>query len=136
MSRKILLVDDNIFNRKFTRDLLTMTNLEVIEAKNCQQGVEMAISQHPALILLDAAMATISDSKAFTVLRQFPSTRRIPILPITSQLLEGEPVPRTSTTANTSLGKPISIQALIAKIQPYVSIAKSMMANNSCDCGA
>lgn len=123
MGRKILLVDDNVFNRKFIRDLLAVTGLEVIEARSCQHGVEMAISQHPGLILLAAGMASQEDSEGFAILRKIPSTSMIPVLPVISHDDETTPTPYSAITR--PLNRPIPIQALVDKISPYVNAARS-----------
>ncbi len=125
MSRKILLVDDNVFNRKFVRDLLAITGLEVIEARSCRQGVEMAISQHPGLILLASGLAAMQESAAFATLQKVPSTSMIPILSVTSHDEEGQPAPYTAIAR--PVHRPIPIQALINRISLYVNAARSMV---------
>jgi len=124
MGRKILLVDDNVFNRKFIRDLLAITGLEVIEARSCQQGVEMAISQHPGLILLAAGMAYLKGSEGFAILRKIPSTSMIPVLSVTYNDDEDTAAPYAAITR--PLNRPIPIQALVDKISPYVNAARSL----------
>jgi CheY-like chemotaxis protein len=125
MGRKILLVDANVFNRKFIRELLSTTGLEIIEARSCQQGVEMAISQHPGLILLAAGMPCLNAIETFAVLRQFPSTSMIPVLSVSSQAEEdgGSSYAETAKLFN----RPVPIQALVDKIRPYVNAARSMV---------
>lgn len=125
MSRKILLVDDNLFNRKYMRDLLAITGLEVIEAMSCQQGVEIAISQHPGLILLASGMSCLRDSEAFAILQKFPSTSKIPVLPVSSR--DAEDASNYCVPATSLFRRPVPIQALVQKIRPYVNAARSMV---------
>lgn len=125
MRRKILLVDNNVINREFMRDMLTITGLEVIEAESCQQGVEMASSQHPGLILLAADMPWFNDGETFATLRQFPSTRKIPVIPVTSHEEEDAQGHHASTTR--MFNQPVPIQDLVDKIRPYVNAARSMV---------
>ncbi|HAE39201.1 MAG TPA: hypothetical protein DCG57_11265 [Candidatus Riflebacteria bacterium] len=125
MGRKILLVDNNVINREFMRDVLAVTGLEVIEAENCRQGVEMAISQRPGLILLGADMPWFNDRETFATLRQSPSARNIPVFPVNPQKEEDGKVPYVSTTR--MFNQPVPIQDLVDKIQPYVNAARSMI---------
>jgi len=125
MSRKILLVDDNLFNRKYIRDLLAITGLEVIEARNCQHGVEMAISHHPGLILLAAGMVCSEDSRAFVDLQKFPSTSKIPVIAVTSQ--DEEDLSWSYATTARLYKQPVSVKALVEKIRPYVNAARFMI---------
>ncbi|OGK07782.1 MAG: hypothetical protein A2W80_02710 [Candidatus Riflebacteria bacterium GWC2_50_8] len=125
MGRKILLVDNNVSNREFIRDVLAITGLEVIEAENCQQGAEMAISQRPGLIMLAADIPWFNDSETFAVLRQFPSTRMIPVISVSSQ--EEENIPDSYVSTTRLLNQPVPIQDLVDKIRPYVNAARSMV---------
>jgi len=125
MGRKILLVDDNVFNRKFVRDLLAITGLEVIEARSCRQGVEMAISQHPGLILLASGLSGLQESEAFAALQKVPSTSMIPVLSVTSHDEEDHPAPHAAIAR--PLHRPIPIQALVNRISLYVNAARSMV---------
>lgn len=123
MSRKILLVDDNVFSCRYTRNLLAITGLEIIEAGNCRQGVEMAISHHPGLILLAAGVACSEDSKVFVDLQKFPSTSKIPVFSVTSRDDEG-----ISESCATTVGlykRPLPVKALAEKIGTYVNVARS-----------
>lgn len=125
MGRKILLVDDNVFNRKFIRDLLAITGLEVIEARSCRQGVEMAISQHPGLIFLASGLAGLQESADFATLQKVPSTSMIPVLSVTSRDQEDPPEPYVATIR--SLHRPIPIQALVNRISLYVNAVRPMV---------
>lgn len=125
MGRKILLVDDNVFNRKFVRDLLAITGLEVIEARSCRQGVEMAISQHPGLILLASGLSGLQESEAFAALQKVPSTSMIPVLSVTSHDEEDHTAPYAAIAR--PLHRPIPIQALVDKIRPYVNATRSLV---------
>ena len=128
MKRKVLLVDDNAANRKLIRDLLNHTKLEIIEARNGPQAVEMAIRQNPSLILLELDMPVMSGREVYTILRQNPSTRRIPIIALTSESADtaAEATGFSVAGFNDLLSKPIPIKTLVGKIQPYVNIANSM----------
>ena len=56
---KILLVEDNEMNRDMLSRRLLRNGYEVVIAVDGQQGVNMALSQRPALILMDMSLPVI-----------------------------------------------------------------------------
>lgn len=127
MRKKIVLVDEKIFNRKLIQDLLTTTtNLEVIKAKSGKQAVEIAIDQQPSLVLLSVEMSGMSGKEVYATLRQHPSTCKIPVITVTDESGDEKRSAVSSTSYNRLLGKPIQLKALTAKFQPYVDAYKSL----------
>ncbi len=121
MRKRVVLVDEKIFNRKLIQDLLTTTtNLEIIKAKSSSETVKIAINQRPSLILLSAEMPDMSNRELYATLRQHPSTCNIPIITLTDQNESEKQSEFSSTSYNSLLSKPIGLKALTAKIQPYV----------------
>ena len=57
--KKILLIEDNIDVRENTAEILILANYEVITAKNGKEGVELALSAKPDLIICDIMMPTL-----------------------------------------------------------------------------
>ena len=131
MRRKILLIDSTGSNRKLIQDLLTTTGLELIEAKNEQQILEMAICQHPSLILVDTEIAFMSSKEVITILRQNPATFDIRIIPLACQSAESKPAGFSMKRFTGLSTRPVQLKALVAKLQPYVNIAKLMAHRNS-----
>jgi len=59
MSKRILVVEDQEDNRRIVRDLLTRSGYEIVEAVNGEEGVTLAETQHPDLILMDIQLPLI-----------------------------------------------------------------------------
>ena len=57
---KILLVEDNEMNRDMLSRRLTRNGYEVSIAKDGQQGVDMALSEQPDIILMDMSLPVIT----------------------------------------------------------------------------
>ena len=53
MSRRILVVEDHADNRRILRDLLSSVGYEILEAVTGDEGVTLAVTQRPDLILMD-----------------------------------------------------------------------------------
>lgn len=54
--KKILIVEDEVSLRNILRDKLSSEGFAILEAKNGKEGLELAFSEHPDLILLDIVM--------------------------------------------------------------------------------
>ena len=59
MSKRILVVEDQEDNRRIVRDLLTRSGYEIVEAVTGEEGVTLAETQHPDLILMDIQLPVI-----------------------------------------------------------------------------
>jgi len=86
----ILVVDDNYMLRSVMQRRLTRVGWEVLLATNGEEGVELARSRLPDLILMDMTMPVMDGWSATRLLRADPLTRHIPILAFTAQPMSGE----------------------------------------------
>lgn len=66
----ILIVDDEETQRKALHDYLIKREFTVLEAKNGVQGLEIALNQHPDVILLDVRMPVMDGMAMMLKLRQ------------------------------------------------------------------
>jgi len=117
MSKTILYVEDNEFNRKIVRQLLSKTSYRLTEAVNGEAGVAMALEHLPDLILMDIQLPKLSGLDAIRVLRQAPATVDTPIVAITSFALSGDRQKVEAAGASAYLAKPYSPFALLELIR-------------------
>jgi two-component system cell cycle response regulator DivK len=117
MSRTILYVEDNEYNRKIVRQLLARTAYRLIEAVDGEAGVETARRELPDLILMDVQLPKMSGLDATRLLRDDPATAHIPILVITSFALSGDRERAAEAGANGYLAKPYSPRELLARVR-------------------
>ncbi|MGH7277265.1 MAG: response regulator, partial [Candidatus Rokuibacteriota bacterium] len=75
--RTVLYVEDNEFNRKIVRQLLSRTPYRLLEAVDGEAGVAMARQVLPDLILMDVQLPKLSGLDATRLLRADPRTARI-----------------------------------------------------------
>jgi len=90
MSKRILVVEDTEDNRQIIRDLLSSVGYELIEAMDGAEGVALAQSQHPDLILMDIQLPEIDGYEATRRIRAIPELARVPIIAVTSYALSGD----------------------------------------------
>ncbi|MGH7795206.1 MAG: response regulator [Candidatus Binatia bacterium] len=118
MSNKtILYVEDNEYNLKIVRQLLSRTTYRLIEAMDGEQGVAAARRELPDLILMDIQLPKISGLDATRELRGDPKTANIPIVAITSFALSGDSEKAKDAGATAYLAKPYSPRELLQLIR-------------------
>jgi two-component system cell cycle response regulator DivK len=118
MSNKTILnVEDNEYNLKIVRQLLSRTSYRLIEAVDGEQGVVTAHNELPDLILMDIQLPKLSGLEATRQLRADPKTAHIPIIVITSFALSGDSEKAKDAGASAYLAKPYSPRELLQMIR-------------------
>ena len=120
MSKRILVVEDQEDNRRIVRDLLTSAGYEIIEAVTGEEGVALAETQHPDLILMDIQLPVIDGYEAARRIKVNQALHHIPIIAVTSYALSGDDVKAFASGCDDYVAKPYSPRALLAKIRQYV----------------
>ena len=117
--KTVLYVEDNEFNRKIVRQLLSRTSYRLVEANDGEAGVAAAREQQPDLILMDVQLPKMSGLDATRVLKSDASTAHIPIIVITSFALSGDDRKAMDAGASSYLAKPYSPRDLMALIRNF-----------------
>jgi two-component system, cell cycle response regulator DivK len=118
--RTILYIEDNEYNRKIVRRLLSNTTYTLVEAADGESGVAIAQQQLPQLILMDVQLPKMSGLEATEVLKADPRTARIPIIVITSFALSGDREKASAAGADSYLAKPYSPRELLALVRQFL----------------
>jgi two-component system, cell cycle response regulator DivK len=118
--KTVLYVEDNEYNLKIVRQLLSRTSYRLIEAVDGQLGVETALRELPDLILMDIQLPKLSGLDATRRLRADPKTAAIPIIVITSFALSGDDLKAKDAGASAYLAKPYSPRELLQMIRKFV----------------
>ncbi|MEI6389441.1 MAG: ATP-binding protein, partial [Spirochaetota bacterium] len=92
MPADVLLIEDNHLNRMVIKGNLKDSGLEVIEAENGLQGLELARAIMPALILLDMQMPEMDGKEVLIRLRNDPMTSTIPVIVQTAGVIASDEV--------------------------------------------
>ncbi|MDM0014393.1 response regulator [Variovorax sp. J22P168] len=118
--RKILYVEDNEYNRKIVRQLLSRSACRLIEAGDGETGVALAQQELPDLILMDVQLPKMSGLDATRRLTTDEATRHIPIIVITSYALSGDREKALQAGAASYLAKPYSPSELLAMVKQFL----------------
>ncbi len=120
MSKRILIVEDQEDNRRIVRDLLTRAGYEMIEAVNGEEGVAMAQTERPDLILMDIQLPGLDGYEATRRIKADPALRQIPIIAVTSYALSGDDAKAMAAGCDAYVTKPFSPRLLLAKVREYL----------------
>ncbi len=114
---KILLVEDNQMNRDMLSRRLARKGYEVVIAIDGQQGVAMARSETPDLILMDMSLPVVDGWEATRQLKTAPETQAIPIIALTAHAMAGDREKAVKAGCNDYDTKPIELPRLLEKIE-------------------
>ncbi len=117
---KILLVEDNEENRDMLARRLTRRGYEVVIALDGGQGVAMAQSEVPDLILMDMDLPVLNGWEATRQLKATPETQAIPIIALTAHAMVGDREKALEAGCEDYDTKPIEFQRLLGKIEAFL----------------
>ena len=121
----VLVVDDIESNRELLREWLKKVNLDIIEAKNGEEAVQIAKDYHPDLILMDIRMPKMNGYEATAIIRKNEGTKHIPIIALTASVTIEETRRIRDFGFDTYLAKPVDIQKLFKELSKYLSYKQS-----------
>jgi CheY-like chemotaxis protein len=117
MMAKILLVEDNEMNRDMLSRRLTKKGFEVVIAVDGREGVSMASSESPDLILLDMSLPVMDGWAAARVIKGDEGTRDIPVIALTAHAMMGDREKAIEAGCDDYDTKPVKMQRLLEKIE-------------------
>ena len=114
----ILVVDDEPFNRKLVRTILTKYNAQIIEAEDGQEAIAIAQESQPDLILMDEQMPNLNGIESAKLMRELMITAPIIALSaaVTTDYLEA----LSNSVIDDSLSKPFRQSELLQKIVTHL----------------
>jgi two-component system, cell cycle response regulator DivK len=114
---KILLVEDNEMNRDMLSRRLQRRGYEVVLAVDGAEGVKMATSESPDLILMDMDLPIIDGWEATRRIKAAPVTRDIPIIGLSAHAMTGDREKGLAAGCDEYDTKPVDFSRLLAKIE-------------------
>ena len=116
----ILIIEDNEKNRKLERDILQFHGYQTAEAETAEEGLRLAQSSPPAVILMDIQLPRMSGIEALRLLRADPRTRSIPVIAVTASAMAHDRQKITAAGFDGYQSKPIDISAFVAAVRRAV----------------
>ncbi len=110
----VLLIDDEVQMRRFLRASLGASGFKLIEASTAAEGLSLAASHNPELILLDLGLP---DEDGVSVTRRLREWLRVPIIVISARGREASKVEALDAGADDYLTKPFGVSELLARMR-------------------
>ena len=121
MTKVILIVEDDPKSLILARDLLQVSGYKTIEATDGKQGVELAKSKKPDLILMDIQMPEVGGLEATRILKADAATRNIPVLALTASVMKEDKERILETGCDGYITKPFDIKEFLKTVAEYLS---------------
>jgi two-component system, cell cycle response regulator DivK len=121
----ILIVEDNEKNRKLVRDVLQVKSYRTIESETAEEGIKLALTQSPALILMDIQLPGIDGITALKQLRADPKTKDIPVIAITASAMTHNRKTMLAEGFDGYQTKPISLKEFLGEIERVLAVRRS-----------
>jgi CheY-like chemotaxis protein len=125
MTRTVLTIEDQPDIRRLIVMTLEFKGFEVLEASSGEEGITLARTRHPDLILLDVLMPGIGGLSAARILRRDPALSRIPLIMLSALGSATDIDAGLETGASAYLTKPFSPVALLELVDRLIAGAPS-----------
>ncbi|GAB4071146.1 response regulator [Ancylobacter sonchi] len=119
----ILLVEDNELNRDMLSRRLMRNGFEVLLAVDGQQGVDLATSRRPDLILMDMSLPVLDGWEATRRVKADPQTAAIPVIALTAHAMEQDRQAAMAAGCDDFDTKPVELPRLMEKIRALLASA-------------
>ncbi len=114
---KILYVEDNEDNIFMLKNRLARAGHTVIIATDGAQGVAMALSERPDMILMDLSLPVLDGWQATRQIKATPDTKHIPVIALTAHAMASDREKALSAGCDDFDTKPVELPRLLAKIK-------------------
>jgi len=117
---RLLLVEDNEWNADMLSRRLQRRGFDVVIARDGEQGVALAGTENPDLILMDLSLPNLSGWDATQKLKQDPLTQNIPVIALTAHALVHDESKALQAGCDDYDTKPIELPRLLQKIEKAI----------------
>lgn len=121
MTKRILYVEDNEDNVYVLVNRLGRAGFAVLVARDGEQGVAMARSEQPDLVLMDLSLPVLDGWEATRRIKADPATSRIPVLALSAHAMTGDRAKALEAGCEDYDTKPIDFARLRAKIDALLN---------------
>jgi two-component system, cell cycle response regulator DivK len=121
---KILLVEDNEMNRDMLSRRLIRRGFQVVFAMDGQQGIDVARSEQPDIILMDMGLPVVDGWEATRRVKADAATRSVPVIGLTAHAMSGDREKTIEAGCDDYDTKPVEFDRLIRKIERLLGAAK------------
>jgi signal transduction histidine kinase/CheY-like chemotaxis protein len=117
---KILYIEDNRENRMLVRAVLEAAGYTIVEAEDGLAGIEAAIREEPALVLLDINLPGVDGYEIVAILKSFPNLAATPVIALTAYAMQGDRQRTLVAGCDGYIQKPINVDAFPRQVAEFL----------------
>src|SRR5437867_1031263 len=117
---KILYIEDNPENRMLVRAVLEAAGYDRVEAEDGLAGIEAAIREEPALILLDINLPGVDGYEIVAILKSFPNLASTPVIAVTAYAMQGDRQRTLVAGCDGYIQKPINVDVFPRQVAEFL----------------
>lgn len=121
----VLVVEDNPANMKLAVLLLTHAGHEVLQARDAEEGIAIAKSQKPTLILMDIQLPSMDGLTATRLIKQQDLTKNIKIIALTALAMPNDREKIKAAGCDSYIAKPIRYQEFLSAVAALLDSSPS-----------
>src|SRR5438046_2964977 len=118
---KILYIEDNPENRMLVRAVLEAAGYDLVEAEDGLAGIEAAIREEPALILLDINLPGVDGYEIVAILKSFPNLASTPVIAVTAYAMQGDRQRTLVAGCDGYIQKPINVDVFPRQVAEFLA---------------
>jgi two-component system cell cycle response regulator DivK len=119
-SRTILYIEDDLPSRVLVRRVLEAAGYRVVEAEGGMEGLTVARTERPLLILVDINMPAMDGLEVTARLRAMPELGSVPIIALTANVMKGDRERTLAAGCSGYIQKPIDVDLLPAQLAAFI----------------
>lgn len=117
----VLVIEDNDNNMELISFMLQANEFSVLKAYRGQQGIDMALTNKPDLVLLDIQLPDIDGTQVLAELRRNQDFAATPIIAVTSYAMTGDSKMLLGAGCDGYIEKPIDPDRFIDQINTVLA---------------
>lgn len=123
--KKLLVIDDSDQIRWFLKHVFTK-EYEVLEARNGQDGIDVALEEQPDLILCDVMMPVKDGYQTCREIKSNPQLAQVPVVMLTAKVESEDVITGIEAGADDYITKPFDVEILRSKINSLMKKREDM----------
>jgi len=112
----VLIVEDNPRNLKLVRDLLDYAGYRTLGASSAEEGIDLARSHRPQLVLMDIQLPGMDGVEALGRLRAEPACAAVPVVAVTAFAMKDDRERFLAAGFDAYIEKPVNVRELPGQV--------------------
>ena len=121
MSKSVLIVEDNALVVEMYRSALKSLAVQLLEARNGDDALQLAALHRPALVIMDILLPGASGYEVLKKIRALPHALPAPVLAVTNAATASDKAKIKEAGFDALIPKPINIQNFVAEIRRHLA---------------